>query len=199
MRNRHYDPLTGRFTQEDPIGLAGGLNLYGFANGDPVNFSDPFGDSTFVNCRATQTGHARFDATFAHCAIRVRNAKLNVDKTIQMVPLSGMTWKVGYSGPADSKTTDFTRPWVSVNTPEGLTTDELDKRVLLAADFFDELTKNGEATYNPLGSGNSNHFVYAVITLAGGRVPSAAQEGLGRDAAGVCGGSWFWPGSDCSH
>ena len=31
------------FTQEDPIGLAGGLNLYGFAGGDPVNFSDPFG------------------------------------------------------------------------------------------------------------------------------------------------------------
>lgn len=43
MRNRYYDPKTGRFTQEDPIGLAGGLNLYGFANGDPVNFSDPFG------------------------------------------------------------------------------------------------------------------------------------------------------------
>lgn len=42
-RNRYYDPKTGRFTQEDPIGLAGGLNLYGFANGDPVNFSDPFG------------------------------------------------------------------------------------------------------------------------------------------------------------
>ncbi|MEP6766322.1 MAG: RHS repeat-associated core domain-containing protein [Gemmatimonadaceae bacterium] len=32
-----------QFTQEDPIGLAGGLNLYGFANVDPVNFSDPFG------------------------------------------------------------------------------------------------------------------------------------------------------------
>lgn len=42
-RNRYYDPQTGRFTQEDPIGLAGGLNLYGFANGDPINFSDPFG------------------------------------------------------------------------------------------------------------------------------------------------------------
>ena len=27
----------------DPIGLAGGLNLYGYAGGDPVNFSDPFG------------------------------------------------------------------------------------------------------------------------------------------------------------
>jgi RHS repeat-associated protein len=42
-RNRAYDPATGRFTQEDPIGLEGGVNLYGFAGGDPVNFSDPFG------------------------------------------------------------------------------------------------------------------------------------------------------------
>ena len=42
-RNRSYDPSTGRFTQEDPIGLAGGINVYGFAGGDPVNFSDPFG------------------------------------------------------------------------------------------------------------------------------------------------------------
>ncbi|HEX6048194.1 MAG TPA: RHS repeat-associated core domain-containing protein [Gemmatimonadaceae bacterium] len=42
-RHRYVDPASGRFTQEDPIGLAGGLNLYGFAGGDPVNFSDPFG------------------------------------------------------------------------------------------------------------------------------------------------------------
>ncbi len=42
-RNRVYDPQSGRFTQEDPIGLAGGINLYGFANGDPVSYSDPYG------------------------------------------------------------------------------------------------------------------------------------------------------------
>ena len=42
-RNRLYDPATGRFTQQDPIGLAGGLNLYGYAGGDPINNSDPFG------------------------------------------------------------------------------------------------------------------------------------------------------------
>jgi RHS repeat-associated protein len=42
-RNRFYDPVTGRFTQADPIGLAGGINDYGFAAGDPVNYSDPFG------------------------------------------------------------------------------------------------------------------------------------------------------------
>lgn len=43
MRNRYMDPKTGKFTQPDPIGLAGGLNVYGYANGDPVNYSDPFG------------------------------------------------------------------------------------------------------------------------------------------------------------
>jgi len=43
MRNRYYDPSTGRFTQQDPIGFAGGNNLYGYTGGDPVNYSDPFG------------------------------------------------------------------------------------------------------------------------------------------------------------
>ena len=42
-RNRYFDPTTGRFTQEDPIGIAGGVNLYGFGGGDLVNYADPFG------------------------------------------------------------------------------------------------------------------------------------------------------------
>ncbi len=43
QRNRFYDPSTGQFTQQDPIGLRGGRNLYAFAGADPVNFRDPFG------------------------------------------------------------------------------------------------------------------------------------------------------------
>lgn len=55
-RNRYYDPETGRFTQADPIGLAGGLNAYGFAAGDPVNFSDPFGLCPVMPCRSPDDG-----------------------------------------------------------------------------------------------------------------------------------------------
>ncbi|HKO18700.1 MAG TPA: RHS repeat-associated core domain-containing protein, partial [Acidobacteriaceae bacterium] len=43
LKNRYYDPNTGSFTQADPIGLAGGLNLYGYAGNDPVLFTDPLG------------------------------------------------------------------------------------------------------------------------------------------------------------
>jgi RHS repeat-associated protein len=43
MRNRLYEPKTGRFLSEDPIWLDGGINLYTFAGNDPVNMTDPTG------------------------------------------------------------------------------------------------------------------------------------------------------------
>ena len=43
LRNRWYDPKTGRFLTQDPIGLAGGVNLYAYAGNNPIAFSDPFG------------------------------------------------------------------------------------------------------------------------------------------------------------
>lgn len=43
MRARWYEPKTGRFLSEDPIGLAGGINPYAFAANDPANRRDPLG------------------------------------------------------------------------------------------------------------------------------------------------------------
>ncbi|NLG75363.1 MAG: RHS repeat protein, partial [Xanthomonadaceae bacterium] len=41
--HRYFDPATSRYLTPDPIGQLGGLNLYAFANGDPINFVDPLG------------------------------------------------------------------------------------------------------------------------------------------------------------
>lgn len=42
-RNRYYDQGSGRWTQEDPIGIAGGANLYRYSGNNPALFTDPFG------------------------------------------------------------------------------------------------------------------------------------------------------------
>ncbi len=42
-RARFYDPQIGRFISEDPIGFAGGINLYAYVGNHPTMFTDPLG------------------------------------------------------------------------------------------------------------------------------------------------------------
>ncbi len=43
-RARYYDPASGRFLQEDPMGVVGGdINLLRYVRNNPVNLLDPFG------------------------------------------------------------------------------------------------------------------------------------------------------------
>jgi RHS repeat-associated protein len=42
---RYYQPGTGRWINKDPIEEEGGLNLYGFVNGEPINNADNLGQS----------------------------------------------------------------------------------------------------------------------------------------------------------
>ena len=55
---RYYDPDIGRFTQPDPIGLAGGLNLYQYAP-TPATWIDPLGLEV---CRLNKKNMAKLDA-----------------------------------------------------------------------------------------------------------------------------------------
>ena len=41
--HRYYDPVVGRYTQPDLIGLAGGLNLYAYGEGNPLGTCDVLG------------------------------------------------------------------------------------------------------------------------------------------------------------
>ncbi|MGV9560233.1 RHS repeat-associated core domain-containing protein [Streptomyces sp. NPDC003522] len=47
-RNRYYDPQTGRFISQDPIGHAGGTNLYQYALSSPTTYTDPSGNSPMI-------------------------------------------------------------------------------------------------------------------------------------------------------
>jgi RHS repeat-associated protein len=46
-RNRYYSPTLQRFISEDPIGLAGGINVYAYVHNKPTRSKDPFGLDDF--------------------------------------------------------------------------------------------------------------------------------------------------------
>ena len=41
MGARYYSPALGRFVGRDPIAFAGGINVYSYCGGDPINYTDP--------------------------------------------------------------------------------------------------------------------------------------------------------------
>lgn len=55
FRARWYDPETGRWLSNDPIGISGGLNLYAFCANNPVNYVDPTGLDVYVILRGRST------------------------------------------------------------------------------------------------------------------------------------------------
>jgi RHS repeat-associated protein len=42
-RTRYYDPMSGRFLSEDPIGFKGGANFYEYSLNSPMRWKDPSG------------------------------------------------------------------------------------------------------------------------------------------------------------
>ncbi len=197
MRNRYYDPATGQFTQTDPIGIAGGMNVYGFAAGDPVSYSDPYGlkpNGVFVLCRPV--GGEGGEGIGGHCAIRVVDKRREIDVTIELL---NVNWKneIVSSLPGSRRAEAYLEPINAnlVSVPEGMTSEEFDDAVLAASVV--EGSKITGDSYLPFGDVNSNRYVYNVIRAAGGKVPRFSSEGF-LSVPGICGGRMLSRGKDCA-
>lgn len=55
MRARQYSAELGRFTSRDPIGFAGGINLYAYTENSPLNYVDRFGKEKALILAAEDT------------------------------------------------------------------------------------------------------------------------------------------------
>jgi len=185
---------TGTLTQEDPIGLAGGLNLYGFAGGDPINFDDPFGlcdndKDDPKDCRTTTPAEGREIAA----AAKARVASHRGD---------GVTYA---SPPTGSGTDDCTHFCHGVTSGLGLSDIPYHtSREFESSGHFTEVTtpRAGDFVWQPRSTGlpGSGHVgVFLGENDARGR-PLMAQMGTsGARIAPFGPNGWFEGGSNVRY
>jgi RHS repeat-associated protein len=102
-RNRYFNPGSGQFTQADPVGIAGGMNAFGFANGDPVNYGDPFGlckDKDDPDCSVGAQVRANINATLSHVIAVVGNFGNSLSAALSAVGKGGLI-QIGIAAATD--------------------------------------------------------------------------------------------------
>src|SRR5262249_37289223 len=163
-------------TRLSRVGAAEATNCLGVGSSGNrcLNFSDPFGDSTLVNCREVG-GHGK-SGVVGHCAIRVMDKKRGIDVTIELIP-DHLKNRIRRSNPGSAEERAYDPSgWVRVAEPEHVSMQQFDDAVLGASKTVEEQVTG--SSYHFDGSRNSNHFVYAVISMAGGRVPRSPSFGF---------------------
>ncbi|UFH67264.1 RHS repeat domain-containing protein [Morganella morganii] len=84
---RYYAPDTGRFTQQDPIGLMGGLNLYQYAP-NPVGWVEPWGLACTGKMQPYRFDDVRVKGPHLDISVdgrKITEAKLGLDKSGNLV------------------------------------------------------------------------------------------------------------------
>ena|SRR5690554_62556 len=132
------DPMTGRFTSFDPLGLYDGPNGYVYVHNNPVNYYDPFGLDTYVINR-TLGGNTSTSKNnpLSHTYTATTDSSGKVDNTYSW----GNTYYDGKTGWTQNHPDDMKAAQESIDNGQAqrIGSDLLDPYVQSA---FDELMKD---------------------------------------------------------
>lgn len=168
-RFRYYDPSIGRYISADPIGQAGGINVYNYALNSPVNLFDPFGLTVTINSRAVHWTAGRG----AHTSVNVTKSD-GTSSTYSSYEADGKN-EIRKNDPNDhGPGKDPVTSSVVVPPPPGMTQDEWDNAVEKA--FEDKLSNPDLEDYEIFpdpgeDEGNCHTTTRRGLTEAGGGVP----------------------------
>ncbi|MNE00815.1 putative deoxyribonuclease RhsC [compost metagenome] len=95
---RYYDPMVGRFTTQDPIGLSGGINLYAYAP-NPLSWIDPLG----LSCGSSYSGKLSVKASEMTPLVRDSKSWTQAIKNMQASLSKGDKFQVKVKSSTDAK------------------------------------------------------------------------------------------------
>ena len=151
MRARYYSPELRRFINADPIGFAGGMNWYQYANNSPLMYVDPSGLNVYA-IDGTWTDARRSPVPYSNAHDLAERARIAGEHALY------------YEGPG-AQSTGLRRLW------QGATGAGSDR---IVDDVYQDIRRD-------LASGTGNGVVNLVGWSRGASIATQVAQRLGND------------------